>query len=199
MAQLSRTLPSLFLALGLAAIPVLGACWVEPEQPYLPPPQATGTPQPTATQTQPARVAIATGETLEAEPGKGAGVFVEYHGDGKWRAWTTCDTLVTGTPCEYRLAFRPEEGARLNGLTMGIEGSGNNLFDEIDAQLIRVSITTTTETDSVEFRTEPPGAAVQLQTTLDGSSDSRIIFWVGPEVLHTGAPTNPVIFEPTSP
>ncbi|MCS6902187.1 MAG: hypothetical protein RMJ98_21365 [Myxococcales bacterium] len=198
MALSSRIRSSLSLVLMLAAILALSACWVEPEQPYLPPSQPA-TPQPTSTQLQPARVAIATGETLEAEPGKGAGVFVEYHGNGKWRVWATCDTLITGAPCNYELFLRPEPNARLNGLTMGIEGSENNIFDEIDAQLIRVSMRTTTETDSVEFRTEPPGAATQLQTLLDGSLDSRIIFWVGPEVLHTGAPTNPVIFEPTSP
>lgn len=195
----NRTLRSFLVLLGVAALPALGACWVEPEQPYVGAPPGTTTPQPTATASEPARVAIATGETLESEPGKGAGVFVEYRGDSQWRVWTTCDTLVTSTPCNYKLAFRPEQGARLDAPTMGIEGSGDNLFDEIAADLLRVSLTTTSGVDSVDFRVEPPGSALQLQASLDGSDDSRLIFWVGPDVLHTGAPTNPVIFEPSTP
>lgn len=188
----------LFLTLGLALIPALGACWVEPEQPYQPIPQ-TATPQPTSTSNVPTRVAIATGETLEAEPGKGAGVFVEYQAGGKWRVWTTCDTEITNTACHYQLSLQPEQGARLSTPSTPVAGSGDNRIDSATSSLISASLTTSTDTDSLEFYLDPPGASLQLQASLDGAQDGRIIFWIGPDVLHTGAPSNPVIFEPTTP
>ena len=46
-------------------------------------------------------VPIDAGSGLSADPGEGAGVFVEFLGDGQWNVWLTCDTELTGRSCAY--------------------------------------------------------------------------------------------------
>lgn len=194
-----HSLPFVALVSLAFLVPVLGACWVEPD------PVATApSPAPTAAPTQtapvePARMAIATGETLASEPGKGAGVFVEYQGAGQWKIWTTCDSLYSSTPCLYRLTLTPEAGARITAPGMGLDGASDNQFTSSRESELQVMLVTTSELDSFTLQLDPPGSALQLHTMLDGAEDGRVVFWVGPEVLHTGAPTNPVILAPTRP
>lgn len=185
-------LHSLVLILSLSL--GLGACWVEPEQPYQrqSPPQSTDVPSSV-------HVAIATDETMEADPGEGAGVFVEYQAGGTWRIWTTCDTQITSTACHYQLSLQSEIGAVFSAPNEFTTGMSSDRLVASSGKSISATMTTTTETSALEVRMEPPGASLQLQATLDGSSDSRIIFWIGPDALHSGAPSNPVIFEPTTP
>jgi len=42
---------------------------------------------------------VDTGATLDLDPGVGAGVTVEYLGDGAWRFGAACDTALSGYPC----------------------------------------------------------------------------------------------------
>ena len=48
-----------------------------------------------------ATVPIDAGETLQADPGEGVGVFVEYMGGGEWNVWATCDTEFSGFSCAF--------------------------------------------------------------------------------------------------
>lgn len=188
----------LFLLALAAVAPALTACWVEPDP--TPAVQNVAEPSPPveAPAVSPTRVAIATGETMTSDPGNGAGVFVEYHGDGEWKIWTTCDSLRTGTTCRYRLDLDAEAGASIQQVR--VDGSGTDSVVLMNSKQSAItSLSTGDEIDAIQFRMDPPGASLQLEAQLDGQADGRLIFWVGPDVLHTGAPTNPVIFDPIRP
>ena len=45
----------------------------------------------------------------------------------------------------------------------------------------------------------PPGSGLLVDARLDGVSDPHVFYWQGPDVVHTGAPTDPVLFLPTVP
>jgi hypothetical protein len=47
--------------------------------------------------------------------------------------------------------------------------------------------------------TTTPGAVLRLETYLDDQPQPRFVYWFGNGVLHEGAPTNPVDFEPSAP
>lgn len=196
-----RALVTLAVA-GLTALAsTLTACWVEPDQnrdwrqpietPETPA-ATTPTPKP-----QPATVSIATGATIVSEPGQGAGVFVEYLGGGAWHIWATCDTLQTGDSCLYDLALTAEAGARITSQTRFDKGSSDSLSTISGGLEARFS--TTTEVDEIRIDLDTPGASLSIEASLDGAGDSRILYWIGPDALHQGAPTNPVIFVPTKP
>lgn len=186
---------------GLTALAsMLTACWVEPDQSrdWRQPsesPAATATATTPQPKPQPATVAIATGATIVSEPGQGAGVFVEYLGNGAWRIWATCDSLQTGNSCLYDLSFAAEAGARISSQTRFEKGASDSLSTTAGGLQARFS--TTTEIDEVLIDLDTPGASLSIEASLDGAGDSRILYWIGPDALHQGAPTNPVIFVPT--
>src|SRR5262245_14485074 len=86
------------------------ACWVEPDPApsprpsyVLPSPSASASAVPVPTSV-PITVEVDTGRTLNAAPGEGIGVFVEYAAGGRWHIWWTCDTLQTSASCNFQLA-----------------------------------------------------------------------------------------------
>lgn len=185
---------------GLALVgSSLAACWVEPERPYVEPAPTVVVQQPPPADPVPEKVDIQTGETMQAEPGQGAGVFVEYQGGGEWRLWTVCDTAVTGASCTYALTLTPEVGATLSEPRLEEGTDSNDLVTPLSGGQLSVRFSTRLERDGVVVHMEPPGAALQVRATLDGDADPRIFYWIGPTVLNNGAPTDPLIFVPTSP
>src|SRR5258706_3740895 len=49
----------------------------------------------------PVEVGLDTNMTVDAQPGDGVGMFVEYAEGGHWRLWTTCDTNTSHTTCSF--------------------------------------------------------------------------------------------------
>src|SRR4051812_45395863 len=48
-----------------------------------------------------ADIVIAPTASMATPPGEGVGLFVEYAGDGHWNVFTTCDTAISGTSCNF--------------------------------------------------------------------------------------------------
>jgi hypothetical protein len=197
MKTLSR---SLLTALAVSCV-VAAGCWVEPDPAprptpaAAPPPAATTPEEPSDAPT----VSIETGQTLSAEPGQGAGVFVEYLGSGAWYVWSTCDSAVGPWVCKYRMVATPESGATLSNTTLDpADKNGSNRFAESGNQL-DATFTTSYEADGFRFQVDPPGAAVQIELWIDGARDPLLLYWQGPDATHYGAPADPVVFVPTAP
>jgi len=145
----------------------------------------------------PVQVGIDTGRAVDAEPGEGVGVFVEYAEGGVWRLWTSCDTTYSGATCEFDIQVTVDDGSEL--LSVGAEdledGDQAGAYDEFSGFL---QTDTTDDADGVRFETTP-GAVLRVDTFLDGQAQPRFVYWVGDDVVHAGAPTNPVDFVPSAP
>ncbi len=181
-----RRLVSLLAAPCLLAT---ASCWVEADPPD--PPE----PSPTA-----ATVGIATGQTLNSEGGQGAGLLVEYWGEGQWYIWTVCDTFVTGLVCSYDVTLALEPGASfVSVVDEPPDPDGSNEVGASDAQA-SLRFGTQTEVDGVVVRVEPPGAPLFVRATLDGTLDPSVVFWVDEiGTVRHGSPTNPLWLSPTVP
>jgi hypothetical protein len=135
-------------------------------------------------------VSIDEGAQLDADPGAGVGVFVEYQGAGSWRVWTTCDTEVTEVSCNFDLFL---EGYGLEAsASEDLEGS-----DELEERgdLLRVSLSTSTDTDGVIVQLDE-GSALRVEVWLDGALDGRFVSWVSGGEVQNPPPSNPVDFVP---
>ncbi|EYF03124.1 hypothetical protein [Chondromyces apiculatus] len=157
------------------------------------------TPPPVAT--DPMLMSIQTDATVSAEPGEGVGVFVEYATDGLWRVWTTCDTNHSDLVCLFDIFVSVEVGAELIDLG-GVNLEGRDQATLYDEGVAYLQTSTASDVDEMEVVTTP-GAIVRLEAYLDGVAQPRFIFWQGEwegeEVLHQGAPSHPVDFEPLTP
>ncbi|MBL8741068.1 MAG: hypothetical protein JNK04_08245 [Myxococcales bacterium] len=135
-------------------------------------------------------VPIDAGETLQADPGEGVGVFVEYLGGGDWNVWATCDSEFSGYSCSYDVFVNAD------GLIVGDDRDLEaDDFIEEDLDFAHFGFETDFDTDGVEFSTfndEP----VQIEVWLDGVPDGRIVFWAANDTIYEGLPTNPAIFQP---
>jgi hypothetical protein len=174
-------------AAGLLA----AACTVDPA----PAPAPYVAPAPPGGQAEAAD--IDTGATIEAQAGQGAGVFVEYLGQGDWHVWTTCDTAVKGLDCHYTLFLTPYGSSVREVYEEPVDTSRGNSVQSY-ATHVEARFHTTYEADGVHVIIDP-GAALEVSFSLDGDPDPRVLFWNDAEVLHTGAPSNPMAFYPTSP
>lgn len=137
-----------------------------------------------------ASVSIDEGAQLEAEPGAGVGVFVEYQGGGAWRVWTTCDTDLTGYDCAFDLYL---DGAALDAsVAEDLEGA-----DELEERgdSLRATLSTGSDTDGVIVEIEE-GSPLRLEVWLDGELDGRFVSWVSGGQIAGPPPTNPVDFVP---
>jgi hypothetical protein len=175
---------------AMAALP-LGACiFVHDDD--SPPPAAD---VPTVTD-QPMLVSIDPGAALESKPGEGVGIYVEYAAGGKWRIWTSCDANTSKAICIFDLYADVASSATLSDIAgEGIEGA-----DEVALQdgAAYFHAETASDVEAMTFTTTP-GAIVRLTAYLDNNAATRFVYWVGNGVLHEGAPTDPVDFQPTSP
>lgn len=146
--------------------------------------------------TEPMIVTIDSDVALDATPGDGVGVFVEYYAGGTYRIWTTCDTAFSGNACGFDIFTSVDNSSTIVATTEenleGIDsitvnpgqGTVDLRFDtgnDYDAAVIDVT----------------PGAILRVEVFLDGSSDARFTYWFGNGVLHEGAPTNPIDFSPS--
>lgn len=155
----------------------------EPEPPPPPPPP------PDPNQVDPAVVEIDPNRTMSAEGGQGLGVFVEYSTGGKWHLFWTCDTAISGQPCQFLIHVRATDGA----LTINDPERGSEAGEAFEF----VSETRTEVHEAYVDATA--GSDVQIEAVIDGQSESRFFFFVQDGRVngdYTGVLTNPLIFRP---
>jgi hypothetical protein len=154
----------------------------------------SGTPAPeTTAQT----VLIDTDATITASPGDGVGVFVQYASGGHWTIFTTCDTHVSNASCGFDLYVNTTDPQAELSKAQGTDLAGRDGIEMLADGSIHLSTDTSTGSNGFTFDATP-GAIVELNMALDGASQERFVYWVGNGILHTGAPSNPVDFQPTA-
>ncbi|MGK4006345.1 hypothetical protein WMF31_27250 [Sorangium sp. So ce1036] len=145
----------------------------------------------------PWRVSIDTDALVSSEPGEGVGIFVEYAAGGTWTIWTTCDTNTSRVACSFDLYASVDTSSELFDIA-GSELERTDTTRLVDEGIAYLHAETGSDVDAMTFTTTE-GAIVRLEAYLDGEPQPRFIYWFGDGVLHEGAPSNPIDFEPTSP
>lgn len=138
---------------------------------------------------------ISTGVLLDALPGEGAGAFIEYHGDGRWHVFVSCDTTDPSTACQWDVWA---QGA--DPIT-SFESDGLEPDDAVygtSSGAVVLQTHTDNTLDGFFFETTP-GQTVRIGVWLDGVADPRFLFWAGEDVVHRGAPSDPLDLVPTEP
>ncbi|WP_437969971.1 hypothetical protein WMF04_12015 [Sorangium sp. So ce260] len=146
---------------------------------------------------EPLLVAIDTGAVLNSEPGEGVGIFVEYAAGGTWRLWTTCDTNTSKVVCSFDLYASVDTSSELFDI-VGTDLEKTDATRLVDEGIAYLHAETGSDVDAMTFTTTE-GAIVRLEAYLDGAQEPRYVYWFGDGILHEGAPSNPLDFEPTSP
>jgi hypothetical protein len=141
------------------------------------------------------QVAIQPDQALSAGPGEGVGIFVEYRSDGKWHLWTTCDTFTSKAVCSFNI-FATLPAAHLQYATDQVEGY-DQVKDLGDGQ-VELIVDTDSDVDGLVLEADV-GAPLTLEAYLDGNDAAPFVYWVSDNVIHTGAPDNPVQFVPAAP
>jgi hypothetical protein len=190
------------LALGALGLALTSGCIVFRDDGVDPAPPAPGASIPgdtgSMTPAEVLTVNIDTGATLAAAPGEGVGVFVEYRAGGHWNVWTTSDVNVGGVPRSFDiLATAIDDTAVLSNVT-GVDLGAEDRASLTAVNQVQLLTETDIGADGITFDSTP-GAVIELDVLVDGASDSRIIYWVGDDILHEGAPTNPIDFWPSAP
>lgn len=181
-------------ALLTTAIFGLGGCIIVQDDD---PPDTGIVQEPPPEEVEPQLVSIDTDATISAEPGEGVGLFVEYAAGGTWRLWTTCDTNYSNVACNFDIFAAVDADSELIDIR-GDDLEGRDEAGPWDEGVAFFHAETSADVDSVTLTTTP-GAIVEVALYLDSYSQPRFIYWFGDGVLHEGAPTNPVDFEPVSP
>jgi hypothetical protein len=148
--------------------------------------------------TDPLTLIIDSDVALDAKPGDGVGIFVEYTTGGRYRIWTTCDTLSSGAICPFDIYTSVDTSSSIISVTEdNLEG-----YDSVTVQQNQgtadLHFETDNDYDAITIDVTP-GAVLRVEAYLDGKSEPRFIYWVGEGVLHEGAPTNPVDLSPSKP
>jgi hypothetical protein len=167
------------------------ACFVEVDSGgplYVDPPTAPGAgSSPVST----ILVEVDTDKTMEASPGQGVGVFVEYASGGTWNVWWTCDTAITRKACAFEVAASVAEGS-----IRDVTSTGFGAEDRLSSSSKGVTATTysTTTTKGFTFATDP-GAVITLEATMGGLKDGALFFFVQDGKVNggfTGKLSNPI-------
>lgn len=141
-------------------------------------------------------VAIDTDALLATEPGKGAGVLVEYTNGGHWHIFTVCDTAISGLGCEFDITAQVIGGKVANLLAEELESS--DVATSYCADTAVLGVTTTNDFDGMWFDTAP-GATVRVTAALGQALYAENFFWTSAGAVRSDAGTNPLEFTPTAP
>jgi hypothetical protein len=140
------------------------------------------------------QVEIQPDQILQAAPGEGVGIFVEYATGGKWRVWTTCDTFTSKKVCSFDILASTPHFEQLRAYAMAdVEG-----FDAVKDRgdgTIEFIADTDSDTDALVLDMDE-NAPLELEVYIDGQSAEPYVYWVSRDVIHGGAPANPVQFLP---
>jgi hypothetical protein len=151
--------------------------------------------------TTPMLVDVDPNETMNAAPGEGVGVFVEYKTGGHWHIWWTCDTNKTGQSCAFDNTVTASTGAIAN-VQGGVLSGGPNAGG---TPTLEDQTTTTTGIDEMTFDT--PFTAGQtpiitLDAKVDGVESGQYLFFVQNGQInggYKGLLTDPLELEPSTP
>ncbi len=135
------------------------------------------------------------GQPLDATPGRGAGVFVEYTEGGRWHLFTACDTAISGADCIFNVLVSVKDGQSPSEVkTQGL-GPDDTLCTYSGG--FELAVATSTGLDGVTFQTAP-NTTVYFEVFAGGVSDPRYLYWIGDGAVQAGAPSNPMGLEPRS-
>lgn len=183
-------------------LPLVSGCVVVTErdrEPSPPPPVvAPSEPEAPVASGDPAGVApmlvvVDTDEVLEAAPGEGVGVYVEYGAGGVWHVWWTCDTNLSGRPCDVAVTLRASRGAV--GDVDAAELATGKLARTDDGAVL-VGDTTSVGVSGLRLALEP-GAELVVEATIGGLRDGSFFFFVQDGKVKggfQGVLTNPARF-----
>ena len=163
-------------------------------------------PRPDGVEPEPevAALPIDAGRGVELDPGAGAGVAVEYQGDGRWRIVAACDTNLSGSVCHFAVLASSNDNSSEFGELERIGLEAEDELSLLDPFAVEMDWITAEDLDAATFTTSP-GASVRVSVLLydpvpdsdsDWTNDPRLLNWVGNGALHAGAPTNPVELTP---
>jgi hypothetical protein len=150
----------------------------------------TGSSTPPAA-TAPILVEVDTDKTMNALPGEGVGVFIEYGKGGKWHVWWTCDTKKTSQSCDFQVNVSAVTGAIANAKT---EVPGAGYLQTSGASSLSATTLTSTEIHGVTFETSP-GATITVDARVGQFHDSSFLFFVQDGKVNggfAGKLTNPL-------
>lgn len=182
------------LALALLTVSLLPACgygdsrhdYYDDDGSYDPSPPPTGTIE---------QATIDVDQLLDAEPGEGAGAFIEYESGGNYHVTTSCD-VASGVDCLWDIVVTPLNGAPIFTISpFDLETDDSLTFGEVNR--LRLIAYTGDDFDGFDFQTEP-GAAIEVDAFLDDGAANKFLFWVGDGAVHNGAPSNPVDLVPSA-
>jgi hypothetical protein len=153
---------------------------------------------------QPMLVDVDPNQTMNAAPGDGVGVFVQYKTGGHWNVWWTCDTNKTGETCAFDNSVSVSKGTITNVASMSpslaAPGVTQNAPGTFEAQT-----TTSTGVDGVTFDTPLTGGQVPvitLDAKVNGQDNPGWLFFVQGGQINGGTHdtlTDPLMFEPSTP
>lgn len=154
-------------------------------------------PSTTAQPTTPILALVDTDQTIEATPGTGVGVFVEYHSGGHWNIRWTCDTSKSGEPCNFNVKV---ESA--NPITNALENENPAATDTTSSSYrVYAGGTITNSMSTLTFDTTA-GEDITLTANVAGLDDNAFIFFVQDGKINGGFDrklTNPIRLVGTSP
>lgn len=210
-------LKSMLSVLSLTAlVSSLAACVVENDGPrsYRSPPDSTSTAPPASSSsgdtstpalvdpslgnTSAMLVEVDSNQTMNAQPGEGVGVFVEYGTGGHWHVWWTCDTNQTNQSCDFSVSIGAATGNISNVDAADLAGG---LYSSPTPSRLEARSTITTEVQGVYFDTDP-GAIITLEASLGDFKDGSFLFFVQDGQVNggfTGLLSNPLRLKGTVP
>lgn len=155
--------------------------------------ETTGTPPKVASEIS--LVEVDTDQVMNASPGDGVGVFVEYKKGGAWHVWWTCDTAQSQQACAFTVTVTSEGGDLAETKEEGFV-TGETFFASGTTGVAKSSVTN--EVKGVTFQTSP-GAILRVEAQVEGidSASSSFLFFVQDGKVNGGyeaALPNPLRF-----
>lgn len=195
----------LTLAVAFSGSTLLSGCIIESGSSPPPPSHDGDNPPPNTLDPNPKTVEIEPDKAFDVKSGDGVGIFVEYSTGGHWHVWTSCDTNVSKATCNFTAFITPEADAKITNISGDALEAGDTATLDSSANgtsTLHLDVHTSTEFDGVTFDTTA-GTSIQLEAYLDSDPDPRIVYWISydavsqTDLIHNGAPTDPIIFQPT--
>jgi hypothetical protein len=160
---------------------------------YVTPPSASGSSSGPA---QPLVVDVDANQTLQATPGQGIGVYVEYETGGHWNVSWTCDTSLTSLSCNFVVDASVTAGTLVN--STGDDLEANDMLTQESTQHLEAATTTTTGIDGIRFDTAP-GATLTVGVQLNAPVSFFFVQDGQVNGGYKGVLTNPLMFHPSNP
>lgn len=143
------------------------------------------------------QVDIQPDRVLESTPGEGVGIFVEYQTGGHWRVWTTCDTFSSKQICSYSIFASTTRAEHLRAYATE-DAEGYDEVKDLGGGMVQFLADTDSDTDALVLDVEE-GQPLDLEVYIDGQNAQPYVYWVSDDIVHGGAPDNPVRFLPQLP